>query len=46
MNQGLRDDEKVKKSTEDMVMIKRISRPEEQAGAVLYFLSDFATCES
>jgi hypothetical protein len=45
MNQGLRDDDKLRQSTEGNVMLKRISKAEEQAGAVLYFLSDFATCE-
>ena len=45
LNQILRDDEKILKSTEDMVMTKRIGKPDEQAGAVVYFLSDYATCE-
>ena len=46
MNQGLRDDKDMKDKTEDMVMLKRVSKAEEQAGAVVYFLSDYATCKS
>lgn len=45
MNQGLRDDDEMLKKTEDMVMLKRVARVEEQAGAVVYFLSDYASCE-
>lgn len=45
MNQGLRDDDKLLKDIENSVIVKRVSKPDEQAGAVVFFLSDYATCE-
>jgi NAD(P)-dependent dehydrogenase (short-subunit alcohol dehydrogenase family) len=44
MNSTLRDNKQARQTTEEMIMLKRVGQPEEQAGAVLYFLSDFATC--
>lgn len=44
MNQNLRDDPEQKKTCEDAVMLKRISTPWEQAGAVVFFLSDYSSC--
>ncbi|ORY29513.1 hypothetical protein BCR39DRAFT_531873 [Naematelia encephala] len=43
MNQDLRDDPKKKEFYEQQVMLKRISDPNEQAGTVVFFLSDYAS---
>ena len=44
MNQQLRDDPEAKKYYENLVMLKTISQPSEQAGAVIYLLSDYSSC--
>jgi hypothetical protein len=46
MNQNLRDDEKLNKGAAGLTALNRISKPHEQAGAVLFFLSEYATCKS
>lgn len=46
MNQVLRDDPEFKKRIESWVMQNRISDPHEQAGPVLFLLSDYASCEA
>jgi hypothetical protein len=46
MNQGLRDDPERRKYYENLVMLKRISDPHEQAGQVVFLLSDYSSCES
>jgi len=43
MNQNLRDDEKLNKGAAGLTALNRISKPHEQAGAVLFFLSEYAT---
>ena len=45
MNQSLRDDPERKKFYENLTMLKRISSADEQAGSVVFLLSDYATCE-
>ena len=44
LNQALRDDPKKKAYYENKVMLKRIGHPDEQAGMVLLYLSDHASC--
>ena len=46
MNQDLRDDAKAKEFYENSTLLKRISHPDEQAGTVIFFLSDYASCSS
>jgi hypothetical protein len=41
----MRQNDEKKKSNEDSTMLGRFSEPEEQAGAVVYFLSDYSTCK-
>jgi len=43
MNQSLRDDPKLKAEVEKRTMLSRISDPSEQAGGVVFFLSDQAS---
>lgn len=45
MNQQLRDDPEKKKFYSAKTMLGRISDPSEQAGSVVFLLSDYATCE-
>jgi len=44
MNQVLRDDPKLKKHLEGKTMLGRISDPHEQAGLVIFMLSDYSSC--
>ncbi|KAK8861447.1 hypothetical protein IAR55_002266 [Kwoniella newhampshirensis] len=43
MNQGLRDDPELKKSVASNTFLNRISEPDEQAGPVVFLLSDQAS---
>jgi len=45
MNQALRDDPKLEKFYADKTMLKRISKPDEQAGIAVFLLSDYASCK-
>jgi sorbose reductase len=44
MNQQLRDDPELNKYTANKTMLKRIGTADEQAGMVVFFLSDYANC--
>ncbi|KAL7419749.1 Sorbose reductase sou1 [Cryptotrichosporon argae] len=43
MNQSLREDAELRKKTEEQVMLQRLSTTDEQAGTVVFFLSDYAS---
>jgi len=45
MNQALRDDPKLRAHYEEKTMLNRISDPAEQAGAVVFLLSDYSSCK-
>lgn len=46
MNQCFRDDPQMKERFEDRTFLKRIAKPEEQAGIAVFYLSDYASCMS
>ncbi|OCF74877.1 hypothetical protein I204_03720 [Kwoniella mangroviensis CBS 8886] len=45
MNSNLRDDKGLREKVASDVMLNRISEPYEQDGTVVFFLSDYASCE-